>query len=120
MKTKQSSIIRVPALGVILALAGCASVTTRDASLESSVVASTSDSVTANSSQPTPVHTVRPEYPWDLKRAGIIGEVNLRCVVDETGKVKDVTVANSTHSGFVKPAVEALTLWRFAPATRDG
>ena len=69
---------------------------------------------------PSPVHTVRPEFPWSMRRAGIPGYVNVRCLIDAQGRVAETTVATATDDAFVKPALLALRQWQFKPAMRDG
>ncbi|MFC4311209.1 TonB family protein [Steroidobacter flavus] len=63
---------------------------------------------------------VEPSYPPASRRAGEEGTVRLKVLVDEKGRPKDVTVANS--SGFARldeAAMQAVRKWRFVAAT-DG
>jgi protein TonB len=63
---------------------------------------------------------VEPTYPSASRRAGEEGTVRLKVLVDEKGRPRDVTVANS--SGFTRldqAAMEAVRKWRFVAAT-DG
>jgi protein TonB len=63
---------------------------------------------------------VEPAYPPAARRAGEEGTVRLKVLVDEKGRPRDVTVANS--SGFARldqAAIEAVRKWRFVAAT-DG
>lgn len=63
---------------------------------------------------------VEPTYPSASRRAGEEGSVRLKVLVDEKGRPRDVTVANS--SGFARldqAAMEAVRKWRFVAAT-DG
>lgn len=63
---------------------------------------------------------VEPTYPSASRRAGEEGTVRLKVLVDEKGRPRDVTVANS--SGFPRldqAAMEAVRKWRFVAAT-DG
>ena len=63
---------------------------------------------------------VEPTYPPAARRAGEEGTVRLKVLVDEKGRPRDVTVANS--SGFSRldqAAIEAVRKWRFVAAT-DG
>ena len=46
------------------------------------------------------------EYPESLKRKGISGEVSVQFNVTTKGKLEDITVANSTHKEFEKPALK--------------
>lgn len=63
---------------------------------------------------------VEPTYPSASRRAGEEGTVRLKVLVDEKGRPRDVTIANS--SGFARldqAALEAVRKWRFIAAT-DG
>jgi len=62
---------------------------------------------------------VEPTYPPASRRAGEEGTVRLKVLVDETGRPKDVEVAQS--SGFTRlddAAMQAVRRWRFQ-AARD-
>lgn len=63
---------------------------------------------------------VDPTYPSASRRAGEEGTVRLKVLVDEKGRPRDVSIANS--SGFARldqAAMEAVRKWRFVAAT-DG
>ncbi len=70
--------------------------------------------------RPVPVKTPPPEFPFDMKRAGVSGVVAVRVVIDETGAVADCEVAKSTHVEFERPAVAAVKTWKFKPASKGG
>ncbi len=61
-----------------------------------------------------------PLYPFDLRRAGVTGEVWLSFVVDREGKVGMVKVLKSTDRRFEPAAVEAVYQWEFNPGRRKG
>lgn len=61
-----------------------------------------------------------PNYPYEMRRAGITGEVNVGFIVDLNGVVRDAYVINSTHREFEAPAVQAVSKWRFRPGRRGG
>jgi len=67
-----------------------------------------------------PIRTVAPFYPNQLKDAGVSGLVVLRVVVDEHGNVTEPTVEKSTNPAFNQAAIEAVSKWRFKPATHAG
>lgn len=69
---------------------------------------------------PSPIKTVRPEYPRDLKKDGISGLAAISCVIDEEGKVIGAKVVKSTHPGFERAALEAIERWRFKPGKVAG
>lgn len=61
-----------------------------------------------------------PFYPWRERTAGIEGRVWVTFTVDTDGKVYDVKPTHSTHAGFERDAVEAVTRWRFVPSRKNG
>jgi periplasmic protein TonB len=69
---------------------------------------------------PTPVRTVAPVYPAELRQAGVNGVVSVVVVVDETGDVMAAEVNKSTHEQFNEPALEAVRRWKFKAAKLDG
>ena len=62
----------------------------------------------------------QPVYPYEMRRAGITGEVNVGFIVDSNGDVRDAYVINSTHREFEVPAVQAVSKWKFRPGRRSG
>ena len=71
-----------------------------------------------------PPHTTgvmaRPNYPVDLRRAGISGNATVRFIVTHDGRVIDVTVIQATHPSFGDAAAKAVSKWRYKPAMKDG
>lgn len=63
---------------------------------------------------------VKPDYPESLKNEEREGEAVLSAVIDEQGRVTEVTVIRATHPKFAQAAVAALKRSRFTPATRNG
>ena len=70
--------------------------------------------------KPEPVSQAAPVYPAELRKAKIEGAVTLVCILDETGRVEEPRVENSSRPEFEKPAVEAVRKWRFRPGMKDG
>jgi protein TonB len=70
--------------------------------------------------QPVATSQMPPNYPYEMRRAGITGEVNVGFIVDSTGTVRDAYVINSTHREFEAPAVQAVSKWKFRPGKRGG
>ncbi len=61
------------------------------------------------------------EYPEEARRLGLEGEVRLRLVVDEEGRVQDVKVVRDPGHGFGAVAARsARSYCRFRPARKDG
>ena len=70
--------------------------------------------------RPEPVSQVAPTYPSELRKAKVEGVVTLVFVLDETGRVEDPRVENSSRPEFEKPALEAIRKWKFSPGQKDG
>ncbi|QSQ23086.1 TonB family protein [Pyxidicoccus parkwayensis] len=60
-----------------------------------------------------------PEFPQSARAAGKEGQVVLKVVVTETGRVRDVTVLRGEEP-FVSAAVRAVGAWRYEPALLEG
>lgn len=69
---------------------------------------------------PTPVKTVMPDYPANLRQDKVSGIVSILVVVDEKGEVLAAEVSKSTHEDFRAPALEAVRRWKFKPALLAG
>jgi len=61
-----------------------------------------------------------PDYPVDLKTAGISGSVTVEFVIDPTGAVVRAQVVRSSNREFEAPALRAVMKWRFEPGRRNG
>jgi protein TonB len=105
-------------LGLLAAFAGCANVPLRQSTLESRY--SPALATDARLTPPTPIRTVEPFYPIDMRRAGITGMVKVTCLVSATGQVQDPTAEYASHDAFIPPAIEAVQRWTFKPGERDG
>jgi len=70
---------------------------------------------------PILVSTVIPSYPENARRLGIEGQVVLRFVVDQSGRVeREIDVLTSVPM-LDQAAIDAVRQWRFSPARdRDG
>jgi periplasmic protein TonB len=67
------------------------------------------------------VNALQPPYPPGEIRAGNEGRVVLRVLIGTDGRVKQVERVSATSDAFFAAAErQALTKWRFKPATRDG
>lgn len=60
----------------------------------------------------------RPVFPFEMRRAGISGEVIVDVVVDTDGKVRNAYALRSSHREFEAAAVEAVNAWQFDPAVK--
>jgi len=62
----------------------------------------------------------QPIYPFEMRREGVSGEVNVGFIVDINGDVRDAYVINSTRREFEAPAVQAVSKWKFRPGRKGG
>jgi RNA polymerase sigma factor (sigma-70 family) len=69
---------------------------------------------------PQATKRVQPEYPKELREAGITGEVLVEFVVDATGTVRDAIPVRSTDRGFEAAAVAAVEKWKFESGLKGG
>ncbi len=70
--------------------------------------------------QPVPRYTAQPQYPFEMKRAGIEGEVVVEFIVDQEGNVRNPFVVRSTQREFDTPALQAIAKWKFKPGRKGG
>jgi protein TonB len=63
---------------------------------------------------------VPPSYPYEMRRAGLSGEVELEFVIDVEGSARDVRVLHSTHREFEAPAIAAVLASKFTPGRKGG
>ena len=61
-----------------------------------------------------------PEYSDEARKAKFEGTVVLWLIVDSYGKPRDVKVARSLGMGLDEKALEAVRMWKFKPAMKDG
>jgi len=69
---------------------------------------------------PSPTVRVAPVYPYEMRRAGMSGEVLVGFIVDSTGQVRDVHAVRSSRREFADEAVRAVLQWKFSPGRRSG
>lgn len=63
---------------------------------------------------------VAPLYPWALHETNISGSVVVEMIIDDTGRVAEAKVVESTHPEFEVPTLEAVKKWQFTPGRKDG
>ena len=78
------------------------------------------NSAAAQSDELIPVVRVAAYYPPRELLRGLSGDVTLRFTIDDDGTTKDIEVVESTSGDFERPAVRALSKWRFVPQTENG
>ena len=69
---------------------------------------------------PEPIVQTQPDYPFELKRAGVDGRVRAGFIVDSRGDVILPYVVSSTNHGFERSAIEAVKKWKFRPGMKNG
>jgi len=70
--------------------------------------------------QPVPKLQIRPQYPFEMRRAGIGGEVTVDFIVDQNGDVQNAYALKSTQHEFEAEAVKAVSRWKFKPGRKSG
>ncbi len=70
--------------------------------------------------QPVVTYQVRPQYPAELSREKVTGEVVVDFIVDAEGRPVRLSVTRSSRKEFEAPALAAVATWRFTPGTLDG
>jgi protein TonB len=68
--------------------------------------------------QPVARFQARPQYPFEMRRAGISGEVLV--IVDTNGDVRNAFSAHSSQREFEAAAVQAVSKWKFKPGRKNG
>jgi periplasmic protein TonB len=69
---------------------------------------------------PQPKVQVKPTYPFEMRRAGIPGEVLVDFIVDSNGDVQNAYAAKASQREFEAAAVQAVSRWKFRPGKRGG
>lgn len=61
-----------------------------------------------------------PEFSEYARKLHVEGVVGLNITIDASGQVKDVTIVKPMGAGLDEKAVDTVSRWRLAPATKDG
>jgi protein TonB len=69
---------------------------------------------------PQPRYQAQPQYPFEMRRAGITGEVVVGFIVDSEGKAVEVYAVRSTQREFEAAAIQAVGKWTFRPGRKGG
>ena len=65
-------------------------------------------------------YQAKPEYPPDLRRRGIGGEVIVELIVDERGIARRVKAVSAPHTALGEAAENAIGQWTFFPGMKAG
>jgi periplasmic protein TonB len=69
---------------------------------------------------PIPTYQAQPNYPYDMKKAGITGTVTVAFVLEADGHVSGAYAESATQHEFEANAIQAVMKWRFRPGRRGG
>lgn len=70
--------------------------------------------------EPRAVRKVMPKYPEEARQARVTGVVVVDTEISEEGRVTHAKILRCTDEAFAQPTLDALSQWRFEPATLDG
>jgi protein TonB len=69
---------------------------------------------------PLPLVRVEPQYPPQAARRGLEGWVQVRFTISIAGSIKDAVVVKSSDPVFERPALAAVSKWKYQPQTEAG
>jgi periplasmic protein TonB len=61
-----------------------------------------------------------PQYPYEMSRAGISGDVVVEFIINSNGDVVDTRIVRSSHREFEIPAMQAVQKWKFKAGRKGG
>lgn len=70
--------------------------------------------------QPQAKFQAKPVYPFEMRRAGITGDVLVGFIVDSNGDVREAYAIKSTQREFEAAAIQAVSKWKFRPGKKGG
>jgi protein TonB len=70
--------------------------------------------------KPVPRVQQQPQYPYEMSRAGINGEVVVEFIINTNGDVTQAQIVRSSHREFEVPALQAVQKWKFKPGRKGG
>jgi protein TonB len=68
---------------------------------------------------PEPLHRTAPEYPYEMKRAGINGWARIEFIVEVDGTISHARVESASNREFGEAGLRAVRNWRFTPGMKD-
>ncbi len=70
---------------------------------------------------PKIISILQPKYPKNLRKRGIEGQLRLKVLIDQEGKVAQVEIHTSSgYQDFDQSAIEVVYQWQFKPAQIEG
>lgn len=70
--------------------------------------------------QPRAVSQARPQYPFEMRRAGVTGSVLVDFIVTKEGDVMNAYAIKSSQREFEAAAVQAVSQWKFQAGQKGG
>jgi periplasmic protein TonB len=70
--------------------------------------------------RPVPRVQPQPNYPYEMSRAGVSGNVTVEFIIDTEGNVVQTQVMRSSHREFESAAQQAVMKWKFKPGKKAG
>ena len=70
--------------------------------------------------RPVVIERIEPQYTEVARRVRLEGTVIVQAIIDEAGRVTDVKILKGLPMGLDQAAVDAVSRWRFQPATLHG
>ncbi len=70
--------------------------------------------------KPAPTFQPKPIYPFELKRAGVTGEVTVGFIVDSSGTVREPYIIRSAVRELDDAAIQGVLKWKFRPGKKSG
>ncbi len=70
--------------------------------------------------QPQARVQAKPLYPFEMRRAGITGEVLVEFIIDSNGDVRNPFAVRSSQREFEAAAIQAVLKWKFRPGKKGG
>jgi TonB family protein len=109
--------------GVVLGFIVCVLLTAcGDSPTESPMIpfCSGPEDLTGDITPPVKIFSPQPQYTEEARLARIQGVVILQTIVDCEGNVTNITVLQGLSHGLTEATVDAISQWRFEPATING
>jgi len=69
---------------------------------------------------PRAIYSPEPDFSEEARKRKVQGELTLSVVVTSAGKTTLIRVLQGLGHGLDEKAVEAISKWKFEPATKDG
>src|SRR6185437_6157889 len=66
------------------------------------------------------IQVVRPSYPVELQRAGVVGTVRVEAVISKEGALTGTRVISSPDAALTQAVTDAVSRWRYRPSSLDG